>query len=82
MERRENSSEAAGKISISEIMDENGLSLTEKDITIPGIEGEYQFLFLSDFHGQVKTTDYIDIWNISVDDRIAMFSNEAGVDGI
>ena len=64
---------------VGETLEENGLSLTEKDITIPGIKGEYQFLFLSDFHGQVKTTDYIDIWNISVDDRIAMFSNGAGV---
>ena len=64
---------------VVKIMDENGLSLTEKEITIPGIDEEYQFLFLSDFHGQVKTTEYIDVWNTSVDDRIAMFSNGAGV---
>ena len=64
---------------VSDICDEYGLNIVEKEIFIEGLEGEYQFLFLADTHALIKTFEYIDDWGLTVDSRIEAFSNSKNV---
>lgn len=48
-----------------------------EEITIPGVEGEYEFLFLTDLHLAVKTREDVGIYG-NADDRIKGFSNAKG----
>lgn len=68
----------AAQSASEQIMNEYGLSLNEKQVTIDGI-GSYDFLFISDVHLEQKSVDYIEAWNMTSDDRITMFSNVKGI---
>jgi len=48
-----------------------------EEITIPGIEGEYEFLFLADLHLAIKTREDMGAYG-SADERIKAFSNVRG----
>ena len=48
-----------------------------EEIVIPGIEKEYEFLFLTDLHVAIKTREEVGPYG-SADERIAAFSNLKG----
>ncbi|MBQ8279991.1 MAG: metallophosphoesterase [Roseburia sp.] len=48
-----------------------------EEIVIPGVEGEYEFLFLTDLHLAIKTREDVGPFG-NADDRIAAFSNIKG----
>jgi len=48
-----------------------------EEVMIPGVEGEYEFLFLTDLHIAIKTREEVGPYG-DADDRIAFFSNWRG----
>lgn len=56
-----------------------GLQVQDRTITIPGLQGSYDFLYIADTHCIVKTTERIDPWDTTTDDRIRSFSNGLGM---
>ena len=49
----------------------------QEEIVIPGLEREYEFLFLTDLHAAIKTREEVGPYG-SADERIAGFSNAKG----
>lgn len=48
-----------------------------EEVVIPGLENEYEFLFLADMHLAIKTRDEVGPYG-SADERITAFSNRKG----
>lgn len=48
-----------------------------EEITIPGVEGEYEFLFLTDLHLAIKTREDVGLYG-DADERIRAFANAKG----
>ena len=49
----------------------------EEEVVIPGLQGEYEFLFLTDLHLAIKTREEVGPYG-DADTRIAAFSNAKG----
>ena len=64
---------------VLDICERDGLTISERQIIIDGIDKQYDFLFLSDEHATMTSLYDLPAWGLNIDNRLQLFMNEKGV---